>query len=87
MSLRPEEADENKMLCYLAAFLDRVNIGFAPLIMNADLSFSASAFSFGSGIFFLGYVLCELPSNLMLALVGASLWIARFWSPGAFFRR
>lgn len=65
------------MLCYLAAFLDRVNIGFAALTMNQDLGFSASAFGFGAGIFFLGYVLCELPSNLMLARVGARRWIAR----------
>jgi ACS family tartrate transporter-like MFS transporter len=65
------------MLCYLAAFLDRVNIGFAALTMNKDLGFSASAFGFGAGIFFLGYVLCELPSNLMLARVGARLWITR----------
>jgi hypothetical protein len=53
------------MICYFAAFLDRVNIGFAALTMNKDLGFSASAFGFGAGIFFLGYVLCELPSNLM----------------------
>ncbi|TWB49150.1 ACS family tartrate transporter-like MFS transporter [Rhizobium sp. ERR 922] len=87
------------LLCYFAAFLDRVNIGFAALTMNADLGFSASAFGFGAGIFFLGYVLCELPSNLMLAKVGARLWIARIlitwgilsaltafvWSPASFY--
>jgi len=87
------------MLCYLAAFLDRVNIGFAALTMNADLGFTASQFGFGAGIFFLGYVLCELPSNLMLARVGARLWIARIlitwgflsaltafvWSPSSFY--
>ncbi len=87
------------MLCYLAAFLDRVNIGFAALTMNRDLGFSASAFGFGAGIFFLGYVLCELPSNLMLARVGARRWIARIlitwsilsaatafvWSPTSFY--
>ncbi|TCR80146.1 MFS transporter [Rhizobium sp. BK376] len=87
------------MLCYLAAFLDRVNIGFAALTMNQDLGFSASAFGFGAGIFFLGYVLCELPSNLMLARVGARRWIARIlitwsilsaatafvWSPASFY--
>lgn len=55
------------MLCYFAAFLDRVNIGFAALTMSKDLGFSATAFGFGAGIFFLGYVLCELPSNLILA--------------------
>jgi ACS family tartrate transporter-like MFS transporter len=65
------------MICYFAAFLDRVNIGFAALTMNRDLDFSASVFGFGAGIFFLGYVLCELPSNLILERVGARLWIAR----------
>ncbi len=65
------------LLCYFAAFLDRVNIGFASLTMNKDLGFSASEFGFGAGIFFLGYVLCELPSNLVLARVGARRWIAR----------
>jgi ACS family tartrate transporter-like MFS transporter len=86
------------MVCYFAAFLDRVNIGFAALTMNRDLGFSASAFGFGAGIFFLGYVLCELPSNLMLVRFGARLWIARIlitwgvlsaatafvWSPASF---
>jgi len=65
------------LLCYFAAFLDRVNIGFAALTMNKDLGLSASAFGFGAGIFFLGYVVCELPSNLILARVGARRWIAR----------
>ncbi|CAH2603599.1 putative tartrate transporter [Rhodovastum atsumiense] len=65
------------MVCYFAAFLDRVNIGFAALTMNQDLGLSASAFGFGAGIFFLGYVLCEVPSNLILARVGARRWIAR----------
>ncbi len=65
------------LLCYFAAFLDRVNIGFAALTMNRDLGFTASQFGFGAGIFFLGYVLCELPSNLMLVRFGARVWIAR----------
>lgn len=65
------------LLCYFAAFLDRVNIGFAALTMNQDLGFSASAFGFGAGIFFLGYILCELPSNLLLVRFGARIWIAR----------
>ena len=65
------------LVCYFAAFLDRVNIGFAALTMNRDLGFSASQFGFGAGIFFLGYVLCELPSNLMLVRFGARIWIAR----------
>lgn len=65
------------LLCYFAAFLDRVNIGFAALTMNQDLGFSASVFGFGAGIFFLGYILCELPSNLLLVRFGARIWIAR----------
>jgi len=62
---------------YLLAFLDRVNIGFAALTMNADLAFSATVFGNGAGIFFLGYVLFEIPSNPMLHKVGARRWIAR----------
>ncbi len=65
------------MLCYFAAFLDRVNIGFAALEMNADLKLTATAFGTGAGLFFLGYVLCEIPSNLLLARVGARTWLAR----------
>lgn len=62
---------------YVVAWLDRVNVGFAALQMNADLVFSDAAFGFGSGIFFLGYCLFEVPSNLILARVGARPWIAR----------
>src|SRR5689334_4450466 len=62
---------------YVVAWLDRVNVGFAALQMNADLKFSEAAFGFGSGIFFLGYCLFEVPSNLILARVGARLWISR----------
>src|SRR5882762_10713640 len=62
---------------YILAFLDRVNIGFAALTMNADLGFSATVFGNGAGIFFLGYVLFEVPSNLMLHRLGARRWIAR----------
>lgn len=65
------------MVCYFAAFLDRVNIGFAAITMNADLGLTAAQFGFGAGIFFLGYVIFELPSNLILAKVGARRWIAR----------
>jgi MFS family permease len=64
-------------LMYITAWLDRVNVGFAGLHMNADLGFSASIFGFGSGIFFLGYCLLEVPSNLILHRVGARLWLAR----------
>lgn len=62
---------------YVIAWLDRVNVGFAGLEMNADLGFSSTVFGFGSGIFFLGYCLFEIPSNIILERVGARVWIAR----------
>jgi ACS family tartrate transporter-like MFS transporter len=65
------------MLCYFAAYLDRVNVGFAALTMNADLALSAELFGFGAGIFFVGYFLFEVPSNLLLERLGARAWIAR----------
>jgi ACS family tartrate transporter-like MFS transporter len=65
------------LLLYIVAWLDRVNIGFAALQMNADLSFSPAVYGFGAGVFFIGYALFEVPSNLILARVGARLWIAR----------
>ena len=52
-------------LCYYAAYLDRVNVGFSALTMNQALGFSASVFGFGSGIFFVGYFLFEIPSKLL----------------------
>src|SRR5215813_13122437 len=64
-------------LLYIIAWLDRVNVGFAGLQMNADLGFSSTVFGFGSGIFFLGYCLFEIPSNLVLHRVGARRWISR----------
>ncbi len=65
------------MLLYFVAFLDRVNIGFAALTMNEDLGFSSTVFGIGAGIFFVGYFLFEVPSNLILNKVGARIWIAR----------
>lgn len=62
---------------YFFAFLDRVNVGFAALTMNADLGLSSAAYGIGAGIFFLGYVLFEVPSNLLLERYGARIWIAR----------
>jgi len=62
---------------YIVAWLDRVNVGFAALQMNSDLRFSSAAFGFGSGVFFLGYCLFEVPSNLVLHRVGARRWISR----------
>jgi ACS family tartrate transporter-like MFS transporter len=64
-------------LLYFACYLDRVNVGFAALTMNADVGLDAAAFGLGSGIFFIGYFLFEIPSNLILEKVGARLWIAR----------
>jgi ACS family tartrate transporter-like MFS transporter len=64
-------------LLYIVAWLDRVNVGFAALQMNSELQFSAAVFGFGSGVFFLGYCLFEVPSNIILDRVGARLWIAR----------
>lgn len=64
-------------ICYLAAYLDRVNVGFAKLHMLNDLSFSNTVYGIGAGIFFLGYVLFEVPSNILMHKVGARIWIAR----------
>ncbi len=63
--------------CYLAAYLDRVNVAFAKLQMLDQLKFSEQTYAFGASVFFLGYVLVELPSNVILHRVGARLWIAR----------
>lgn len=65
------------MLLYFVAYLDRVNIGFAALTMNADLGFSATVFGAGAGIFFVGYALFEVPSNIFLHKLGARVWITR----------
>jgi ACS family tartrate transporter-like MFS transporter len=65
------------MICYFVSFVDRVNLGFAALDMVRDLRLSPTVFGFGGGIFFLSYFLCEVPSNLLLARVGARRWIAR----------
>ena len=62
---------------YFVAYVDRINVGIAALQMNADLKFGAATFGFGAGIFFLGYALFEIPSNLILARVGARRWLAR----------
>ncbi|EPY03475.1 MFS transporter [Magnetospirillum fulvum] len=64
-------------LCYILAYLDRVNVGFAKLQMSADLGLSDAAYAFGAGIFFLGYFFFEVPSNLALHRFGARRWIAR----------
>ena len=65
------------VLAYFLSYLDRVNLGFAALTMNKELNFSPTVFSWGAGIFFIGYFLFEVPSNLALEKFGASRWIAR----------
>ena len=65
------------MLLYFVSFLDRVNVGFAAFGMNKAIGLTSAMFGFGGGIFFLGYFLFEVPSNLILNRVGARLWIAR----------
>jgi MFS transporter, ACS family, tartrate transporter len=65
------------VLCYFVAYLDRVNVGFAKLTMDADLGISDTAFGFGAGVFFFAYFLFEVPSNMLLDKLGARLWIAR----------
>lgn len=70
-------------LCYVAAYLDRVNVGFAKLQMLNDLQFSETVYGLGAGIFFIGYFLFEVPSNIIMHRVGARVWIARImitWS-------
>jgi MFS transporter, ACS family, tartrate transporter len=62
---------------YGLAYMDRINISFASLEMNRDLGFSATIYGLGAGLFFLGYVLCEVPSNLLLMRFGAKKWLAR----------
>jgi MFS family permease len=64
-------------LCYIVAFLDRVNVGFAKLQMAPDLGFSDAIYGFGAGLFFIGYFIFEVPSNLLLERIGARVWIAR----------
>jgi sugar phosphate permease len=65
------------MLCYVVAYLDRVNVGFAKLQMSQELGFSETVYGLGAGLFFIGYFLFEVPSNVILHRVGARVWIAR----------
>jgi sugar phosphate permease len=65
------------MICYVVAWLNRINLSFAALQMNRDLGLSASMYGLGAGLFFVTYCLCEIPSNLLLHRFGASRWIAR----------
>jgi MFS family permease len=65
------------IMCYLISYIDRSNLAIAALTMNKDLGLSASDYGFAAGIFFLGYVACEIPSNIFLTRFGARLWISR----------
>jgi len=64
-------------LLYVVAYLDRVNISFAKLTMNASIGLDDATYALGAGIFFIGYFLFEVPSNVILERVGARRWIAR----------
>ncbi|MCA8030582.1 MFS transporter [Burkholderia cepacia] len=64
-------------VCYVISYLDRTNVGFAALTMNEDLGLTAEQFGVGAGLFFIGYFLFEIPSNLIMQKVGARVWIAR----------
>jgi D-galactonate transporter len=65
------------MICYVIAYLDRVNIGFARLQMLGDLGFSETVYGLGAGMFFIGYFFFEVPSNVILHRIGARVWIGR----------
>src|SRR5687767_4139287 len=65
------------LLLYVVNFIDRTNVSFAAAQMSRDLGLGAAAFGLGAGVFFIGYALFEVPSNLLLARVGARAWIAR----------
>jgi ACS family tartrate transporter-like MFS transporter len=64
-------------VCYLVAYMDRVNISFAAETMNRDLHFTPKTYGLGAGLFFLTYALCEIPSNRLLLRFGARRWMAR----------
>ncbi len=64
-------------LLYVVAYLDRVNVGTAALTMNKDIGLTPEIYGFGAGIFFIGYFLFEVPSNVILEKVGARIWISR----------
>ena len=65
------------MICYIVAYLDRVNVGFAKLQMLGDLHFSETVYGLGAGVFFIGYFIFEVPSNMIMHKIGARIWITR----------
>src|ERR1700722_14940298 len=64
-------------LSYMIAQVDRMDVGFAKLTMLANLGFSEAVYGIGAGVFFVGYVLCEVPSNILLKRYGAPMWLGR----------
>jgi hypothetical protein len=74
-------------LMLILAFLDRANIGFAKIAHQADTGISNAAYALGAGIFFIGYALFEVPSNLILQRVGARVWLSRIMITGAWSQR
>ena len=89
-ALRARDADDDQLfrkvfrrliwflfVLLVVSFMDRINIAFAALTMNKDLGLSAAAYGVSLTVFYIAYSLCEIPSNLILAKVGARLWIAR----------
>ena len=64
-------------LLYIVSYLDRINVGFAALQLNQALKFDPAVFGLGAGIFFIGYFIFEIPSNLIMERVGARIWMAR----------
>src|SRR6185295_15716089 len=64
-------------LCYIVNYIDRINVGYAALEMKTDLGFGDAVYGLGASMFFVGYVLFEIPSNLIMMRVGARVWIAR----------
>src|SRR3954453_16018925 len=68
-------------LTYFMCYLDRINVGFAALTMNKDLGLDAATYGMAAGMFFWGYVIAEVPSNIVLEKVGARIWIARILVP------
>src|SRR4051812_40461183 len=64
-------------ICYIVNYIDRINVGYAALEMKTDLGFGDAVYGLGASMFFVGYVLFEIPSNLIMERVGARLWIAR----------
>src|SRR5260221_6639528 len=65
------------LLTYLICIIDRLNVGLAALTMNTELGFTATVFGWGAGLFFIGYFIGEVPSNLILSKIGARIWFAR----------